>query len=73
MVSLPFHASFGARSTYAGGFFHYFAYTYMGMAALGLATKAMITILTPRFMTFFLLPFIIVNISVATMPFDLLS
>ncbi|KAG8682107.1 hypothetical protein FRC08_015187, partial [Ceratobasidium sp. 394] len=27
MVSLPFHAPFGAKYTYAGGFFLYFAYT----------------------------------------------
>ncbi|KAG8735473.1 hypothetical protein FRC10_010470 [Ceratobasidium sp. 414] len=71
MVSLPFHAPFGAKYSYGGGFFLYFAYTYMGMAALGLATEAMITILTPRFMAFFLIPLIIVNMSVATLPFDL--
>ncbi|KAB5590542.1 Nitrosoguanidine resistance protein SNG1 [Ceratobasidium theobromae] len=71
MVSLPFHAPFGAKYTYAGGFFIYFLYTYMGMAALGLATEAMVTILTPRFMAFFLLPLIIVNVSVTIMPFDL--
>ncbi|KAG8735063.1 hypothetical protein FRC10_011020 [Ceratobasidium sp. 414] len=41
------------------------------MAALGLATEAMITILTPRFMAFFLIPLIIVNVPVATLPFDL--
>ncbi|CAE6452389.1 unnamed protein product [Rhizoctonia solani] len=71
MISLPFHAPFGAKYTYAGGFFLYFAYTYMGMTALGLATEAMVTLLTPRFMAFFLLPLIIVNVSVTTMPFDL--
>ncbi|QRV72212.1 nitrosoguanidine resistance protein SNG1 [Ceratobasidium sp. AG-Ba] len=71
MVSLPFHAPFGAKFTYGGGFFLYFAYTYMGMAALGLATEAMVTILTPRFMAFFLIPLIIVNVSVAGLPFDL--
>ncbi|QRV72110.1 nitrosoguanidine resistance protein SNG1 [Ceratobasidium sp. AG-Ba] len=71
MVSLPFHAPFGSKYTYAGGFFLYFVYTYMGMAALGLATEAMITILTPRFMAFFLIPLIIVNVSVAVLPFDL--
>ncbi|KAG8735357.1 hypothetical protein FRC11_003316 [Ceratobasidium sp. 423] len=71
MISLPFHAPFGAKYTYAGGFFLYFIYTYMGMAALGLATEAMVTILTPRFVAFFLLPLIISNVSVTTMPFDL--
>ncbi|KAG8686442.1 hypothetical protein FRC08_012504 [Ceratobasidium sp. 394] len=71
MVSLPFHAPFGAKYSYGGGFFLYFAYTYMGMSALGLATEAMVTILTPKFMAFFLIPLIIVNVSVATLPFDL--
>jgi len=43
----------------------------MGMTALGFATEAMITILGPNFMAFFLLPWIISNIAVATMPIDL--
>jgi hypothetical protein len=71
MVSLPFSAPFGAKYSYGGGFFLYFAYTYMGMAALGLATEVMITILAPRFMAFFLIPLIISNVAVATLPFDL--
>jgi hypothetical protein len=71
MISLPFHAPFGTKYTYAGGFFLYFLYTYMGMAALGLATEAMVTILTPRFMAFFLIPLIISNVAVATLPFEL--
>ncbi|QRV84200.1 nitrosoguanidine resistance protein SNG1 [Ceratobasidium sp. AG-Ba] len=73
MVSLPFHAPFGTKYTYAGGFFLYFTYTYMGMSGLGLATEAVITILEPRFMAFFLIPLIIVNVSVTTMPFDLMA
>ncbi|KAG9120716.1 hypothetical protein FRC07_003669 [Ceratobasidium sp. 392] len=72
MVSLPFRAPFGTKYTYAGGFFLYFAYTYLSMAALGLATEAMITILEPRFMAFFLIPLIIINVSVTAMPFDLM-
>ncbi|KAG8782983.1 hypothetical protein FRC12_020254 [Ceratobasidium sp. 428] len=71
MISLPFHAPFGAKYTYGGGFFLYFFYTYIGMAALGLSTEAMVTILTPRFMAFFLIPLIIANVAVATLPFDL--
>lgn len=73
MISLPFHAPFDAKYSYAGGFFLYFVYTYLGMAALGLATEAMVTLLTPRFMAFFLLPLIISNVSVTTMPYDLQS
>ncbi|KAF8602433.1 hypothetical protein BDV93DRAFT_524025 [Ceratobasidium sp. AG-I] len=72
MISLPFHAPFGAKYTYAGGFFLYFAYTYMSISALGLAMEAMVTILTPRFMAFFLIPLIISNVAVVALPFDLL-
>ncbi|KAB5590166.1 Nitrosoguanidine resistance protein SNG1 [Ceratobasidium theobromae] len=71
MISLPFHAPFGAKYSYAGGFFLYFLYTFMGMTALGFSTEAMVTILTPRFMAFFLIPLIISNVSVASLPFDL--
>ncbi|QRV85261.1 nitrosoguanidine resistance protein SNG1 [Ceratobasidium sp. AG-Ba] len=71
MISLPFHAPFGAKYSYAGGFFLYFFFTYIGMAALGLSTEAMVTILTPRFMAFFLIPLIIANVAVATLPFEL--
>ncbi|QRV87139.1 nitrosoguanidine resistance protein SNG1 [Ceratobasidium sp. AG-Ba] len=71
MISLPFHAPFGAKFTYGDGFFLYFAYTYMGMAALGLATEAMVMILKPRFMALFLIPLIIVNVSITGLPSDL--
>ena len=37
-----------------------FVFVYLGMAALGLALEAMITILTPKFVPFFL--FILVRI-----------
>lgn len=38
----------------AGGFFLFFTYAYLSMAALGLALEAMITLLGPRFIPFFL-------------------
>lgn len=56
MISLPFKLPFDARYSYAGGFFLFVTMVYVGMAALGLACEAMITLLGPRFMTFFLLP-----------------
>jgi len=56
MISLPFKIPFDAKYSYAGGFFLFVTMVYVGMAALGLACEAMITILGPRFMTFFLLP-----------------
>ena len=41
------------------GFIVSFFYVYIGMAALGLSLEAMITLLTPRFVPFFL--FILVS------------
>lgn len=58
MISLPFHLPFGAKYTYGGGFFLFWVFVWMGMAALGLATEAMITFLGPRFMAFFLIPLV---------------
>ncbi|KAG8887557.1 hypothetical protein FRB98_009463 [Tulasnella sp. 332] len=71
MVSLPFHATFGDKYGYAGGFFLFWIFVWMGMASLGLALEAMITILTPRFTPFFLLILVIFNVSVGTLPFEL--
>ena len=42
------------------GFILSFFYIYLGMAALGLSLEAMITLLTPRFIPFFL--FILVRV-----------
>jgi hypothetical protein len=56
MISLPFKLPFGAKYSYAGGFFLFVVMVYIGMAALGLACEAMITILGPRYIAFFLLP-----------------
>ena len=42
------------RYSYAGGFFTFFIYIYMGMCALGLSIEAMITLMTPRFVPCFL-------------------
>ncbi|KIO25208.1 hypothetical protein M407DRAFT_244144 [Tulasnella calospora MUT 4182] len=68
MVNLPFKITFDAKYTYAGGFFLFWVFVYMGMAALGLATEAMITLLTPRFISYFLIALIISNVSVASVP-----
>ncbi|KAG9047650.1 hypothetical protein FS837_001778 [Tulasnella sp. UAMH 9824] len=68
MINLPFKITFGAKYSYAGGFFLFWVFVYMGMAALGLATEAMITFLTPRFIAYFLIALIISNVSVASVP-----
>ncbi|WVW78515.1 hypothetical protein I302_100470 [Kwoniella bestiolae CBS 10118] len=71
MVSLPFKVHFGAHFTYAGGFFLWWFTCLLGMAALGLSTEFMITILGPRFIAFFLIPLIIANVSVVSLPHEL--
>ncbi|KAG8987044.1 hypothetical protein FRB90_003625 [Tulasnella sp. 427] len=71
MVNLPFKLTFGAKYSYAGGFFLFWVFVYMGMAGLGLATEAMITLLTPRFVAYFLIALIIFNVSVASVPIAL--
>lgn len=63
MINLPFKVHFGAHYTYGGGFFLWWWSLYLGMSAVGLATEFAITILGPRFMAFFLIPLIIVNVS----------
>ncbi|KAG9047508.1 hypothetical protein FS837_002093 [Tulasnella sp. UAMH 9824] len=68
MVNLPFKITFDAKYSYAGGFFLFWVFVYLGMAALGLATEAMITLLTPRFIAYFLIALIISNVSVASVP-----
>ncbi|OCF76878.1 endoplasmic reticulum protein [Kwoniella mangroviensis CBS 8886] len=71
MINLPFKIHFGAHFTYAGGFFLWWFTLFLGMGAVGLSTEFMITILGPRFIAFFLLPLIIANVSVVSLPHEL--
>ncbi|WVR09756.1 hypothetical protein IAU60_006832 [Kwoniella sp. DSM 27419] len=71
MINLPFKIHFDAHYTYAGGFFLWWFTLYLGMAAVGLATEFAITILGPKFAAFFLIPLIIANVSVVTLPHEL--
>lgn len=41
------------------------------MCALGLATEAVLTLLTPKFIAFFLIPYIVINISVTIVPSEI--
>ncbi|KAG8992124.1 hypothetical protein FRB90_001079 [Tulasnella sp. 427] len=68
LVNLPFKLTFGAKYSYAGGFFLFWIFVYMGMSALGLSVEAMITLLTPRFAAYFLVALIIFNVSVSSVP-----
>lgn len=63
MINLPFKVDFGAHYTYAGGFFLWAFTTYLGMCCLGLATEFAITIVGAQFVGFFLIAWIIVNVS----------
>ncbi|KAG8815111.1 hypothetical protein FRC17_000864 [Serendipita sp. 399] len=71
MISLPFKLPFGAKYSYAGGFFLFWVLNYAGMLSLGLATEFALTLLTQRFVAFFLIPFIVVNVSVSVLPHEL--
>jgi hypothetical protein len=68
MISLPFKLPFGAKYTYAGGFFLFWILIFVGMIALGMATEAVLTLLTVRFISFFLIPYIVINVSVTVVP-----
>ena len=56
LVSVAFKLPFGSRPnfTYGEGFISFFAFLYLGMASLGFALESMVTILTPKFVPFFL-------------------
>jgi hypothetical protein len=56
MISLPFKLPFDAKYSYAEGFFLFLTVVYIGMAALGLACEAMVTILGTQFLSFFMIP-----------------
>lgn len=71
MVNLPFKIHFGAHFTYAGGFFLWWFVLFLGMTAVGYATEFAITIVGPKFVSFFLVPLIIANVSVVTYPHEL--
>ncbi|KAG0147130.1 hypothetical protein CROQUDRAFT_43281 [Cronartium quercuum f. sp. fusiforme G11] len=67
IYQVPFSRYYGG-----GGFLLYWAMSFMTMAALGLAVESLITILTPRFIPYFLILWLITNISVATYPIEIL-
>ncbi|KAJ7804958.1 hypothetical protein B0H14DRAFT_3773198 [Mycena olivaceomarginata] len=64
---LPFDRHFGSA-----GLVIFWMLNWMGMLACGLALEAMITLLTTRFVPFFLIIFIITNVSVSVFPLAVL-
>ncbi|KAI0256100.1 hypothetical protein BJV78DRAFT_1385015 [Lactifluus subvellereus] len=67
LLSLAFQVPFN-RHYGSCGFIIYWMLSWLGMCALGGVIEAVITILTPRFTPFFLLFWIIVNVSVSVFP-----
>ncbi|EPQ57389.1 hypothetical protein GLOTRDRAFT_58712 [Gloeophyllum trabeum ATCC 11539] len=55
-----------------GGFVAFWMLAWVGMTALGLAVEALVTILTPKFIPFFLVLWLIANVSVSYYPIELL-
>ncbi|EJD42086.1 hypothetical protein AURDEDRAFT_105676 [Auricularia subglabra TFB-10046 SS5] len=70
-ISLAFQVPF-SRFHGRGGFVIYWAISFFGMSALGLAVESLVTIMTVRFVPFFLILWIITNVSVAFYPLELL-
>ncbi|KZW01003.1 hypothetical protein EXIGLDRAFT_761285 [Exidia glandulosa HHB12029] len=70
-ISLAFQVPF-SRWYGDGGFLIYWSMSFIAMCALGLAVEALVTILTPRFVPYFLILWIISNVSVAFYPLELL-
>ncbi|KAF9044958.1 hypothetical protein BJ165DRAFT_124608 [Panaeolus papilionaceus] len=56
----------------SGGFLIFWMLNWVGMLAVGMALESMITILTPRYIPFFMLLWIITNVSVCVFPIDML-
>ncbi|KLO05693.1 hypothetical protein SCHPADRAFT_716122 [Schizopora paradoxa] len=74
LVSIAFNLPFGGSGTdYTHGtaFLLFIVTIFLGMCALGLALEAMVTVLTTKFVPFFLVLLIIVNISTAALPPEL--
>ncbi|OCH87106.1 hypothetical protein OBBRIDRAFT_796525 [Obba rivulosa] len=71
LVNLAFALPFDGRYSQSAGFLVFFVYAYLGMASLGLALEAVITLATPRFTPFFLFILIIFNVSPVVLPPEL--
>ncbi|KAJ7200309.1 hypothetical protein GGX14DRAFT_524825 [Mycena pura] len=64
---LPLNRRFGDA-----GFVIFWMLNWVGMLACGLALEAMLTLLTPRFVPFFLIVWIVTNVSVCVYPLQVL-
>lgn len=73
LISLAFGLPFDGKYSLAAGFLLAFIINYLGMLALGLSQEAMITLLTPKFVPYFLFLLIIYNVAPTLLPQELLS
>ncbi|KAJ7594076.1 hypothetical protein C8J56DRAFT_1002071 [Mycena floridula] len=71
LLSLAFQVDF-SRSFGHAGFVVFWMLNFVGMMAVGLALEAMITLLTAKFVPFFMIIWIIVNVSVCFLPLEVL-
>ncbi|KAF9484292.1 hypothetical protein BDN70DRAFT_989742 [Pholiota conissans] len=71
LLSVAFQLGFSHKFGHSG-FLVFWMLNYVGMLALGLSLEAMITLLTVRFIPFFMLTLIITNVSVCVFPIEIL-
>lgn len=71
LLSRAFQVNFSRVLGHAG-FLVFWMANFVGMLAVGLALEAMMTLMTLRFVAFFMIFWIIVNVSVCFMPIDVL-
>ncbi|PBK60880.1 hypothetical protein ARMSODRAFT_897433 [Armillaria solidipes] len=71
LLSRAFQVNF-SRVLGPAGFLVFWMANFVGMLAVGLALEAMMTLMTLRFVAFFMIFWIIVNVSVCFMPIDVL-
>ncbi|KAF9030543.1 hypothetical protein BDZ89DRAFT_1091563 [Hymenopellis radicata] len=71
LLSLAFQVDFSRKFGHSG-FLVFWMINFVGMLSVGLALEAMITLLTIRFVPFFMILWIIANVSVCFMPIDVL-
>ncbi|KAF8073458.1 hypothetical protein FPV67DRAFT_1736907, partial [Lyophyllum atratum] len=71
MLSLAFQLDFSRKFGH-GGFIIFWMLNWVGMLAVGLALESLLTLLTQRFMPFFMIIWIIANVSVCIFPIEVL-
>jgi hypothetical protein len=71
LLSVTFKLSLSHKFGHSG-FLIFWMLNYVGMLALGLALEALLTLLTVRFVPFFMLTWIIINVSVCVFPIEVL-